>query len=79
MKKIYTILTALTFMAGAFGEGYFLNRLGACSDADGTEFGKELFTINEAKLSLISWVFELDNNIATNLGFSHKYVNKFGK
>ena len=47
MKKIYAILTALTFMAGAFGEGYFQNRLGACSDADGTEFGKELFTINE--------------------------------
>ena len=28
MKKIYAILTALTFMAGAFGEGYFQNRLG---------------------------------------------------
>ncbi|EID85268.1 hypothetical protein MSI_12670 [Treponema sp. JC4] len=47
MKKIYTILTALTFMAGAFGEGYFLNRLGACSDADGTEFGRDLFVIDE--------------------------------
>jgi hypothetical protein len=48
MKKIYSILTALSLLtASVFSEGYFLNRLGACSDADGTEFSKDLFTIDE--------------------------------
>ena len=47
MKKIYAILTALTLTAVAFGEGYFMNKLGACSDADGTEFGSDLFVIDE--------------------------------
>ena len=48
MKKIYSIITALSLLtASAFSEGYFMNRLGASSDADGTEFSKDLFTVNE--------------------------------
>ena len=35
--------------------------------------------MNEAKFSLISLISEYDNKIATIFGFSHKYVNKFGK
>lgn len=48
MKKIYAILIFLIFFTGfAAGEGYFENRLGASADADGTEFGKDLFTIDK--------------------------------
>ena len=47
MKKISTLLIALTLTAAVFGEGYFMNKMGACSDADGTEFGRDLFVIDE--------------------------------
>ncbi|MCR5218427.1 hypothetical protein [Treponema sp.] len=47
MKKLHTILMALSLTAALSGEGYFMNKLGACADADGTEFGSDLFAIDK--------------------------------
>ena len=47
MKKILTALIISLFTASAFSEGYFLNRIGASADADGTEFGRDLFIVDE--------------------------------
>ena len=47
MKKLSILFILSILTVSAFSEGYFLNRLGASSDADGTEFGKDLFTIDK--------------------------------
>lgn len=46
MKKLNIILAVTLLFAGqAFGEGYFLNKMGACSDPDGTESLYDLIDI----------------------------------
>ena len=49
MKKIFAILLAVSLLAtSVFAEGYFINKVGGSGDADGTEFGQDLFSIDNS-------------------------------